>query len=1321
MKRNLLRTWILLASVGSFIACSGDPSVSPTRPAVHHPLFDDVNPDNGTGVCMYNDASLAPTGTVGDGVKQGDDPATILNCTANDVGLANAQVISYAIADENGNFGPLVLWDGNPVSCPDGRPIQLNLKAVVNETSTAQRFDIGIWVGNTDALGTGNGKTGRCKQFNLTPDVVSNPADPQANDFCGDLSDAAHINDFQLGVIETICQTNPNPPQNPTPEQLNSLHVGSCVAWTETGANRVCPMNTLADNAKGYRWGTLPGNKSKCNCDGFDVPIVILKSAKLEVAKSCSTTGDHFDLLIDGSNAHANDVACGGTTGAQTVSAGTNTNPGAAHTFGENDFTTNLYTSSYSCVNRLATGPQHVFGQNGDAAATGSTLTGNQITMLPNEDVICTFTNARKPQVKLVKVFDPNADPGLVDFTLAGTSYNNSGNGFGDNGTTGFQIVSTGTVAFSEAGHTGTDLSHYVSTWSCDNGASGTGTSGSLSNVAVGAQITCTFVNHRKPQLKLVKDFVPDADPGLVDFHIGASNFTNSGSGYTDGGTTGFQDVTASTNITISETAHSAATVLADYTSTLACDNSVTPTSNTGISGVVNLAYGAVITCTFTNSRQPQVKLIKDFDPDADPGRVDLTLAGTSYNNSGNGFGDLGTTGFQPVSPTGTVSFSEAAHSAATDLTKYVSTWSCDNGASGTGTSGSLSNVGYGAKITCTIVNHRKPEVKLVKDFDPDADPGRVDLTLAGTSYNNSGNGFGDLGTTGFQIVSPTGTVSFSEAAHSAATDLTNYVSTWSCTNGASGTGTSGSVSDVGYGASITCTFVNHRKPQVKLIKDFDPNSDPGLVDFSIAGTTFNNSTNGYGDNGTTGFQNVSTGTVAIGEAGHTGTDLSHYVSTWSCDNGASGTGTSGSLSSVAYGAKITCTFVNHRKPQLKLVKDFNPDADPGRIDFHAGAVNSTNSGNGYGDGGTTGFQDVAANTNITISETAHSIATLLGAYKSTLSCDNSVTPTSNTGTSGVVNLAYGAVVTCTFVNERKATVTINKRENGVLPLVHSWTFEIRTGASTTADGIIQATGTADGTTGVVTFGCAGSATTCTNVGGVANFLPSNPNPALQPQYQLCETGMPAGFHNNFTGFTPLSGTVEGQDNSTECININLGIAGSGVPTGVPDPIDNVQPPGGDARTIGYWKNWSSCTGGKQYTKATAVGGVGIQFTLDGYLPSSPAVFPIGNIASMDCGQAVNLLGKSEITTGTKKASDAAYGMAAQLFAAKLNEAVGADHKCIDQTISDAQALLVTINFTGVGDYLGKVSGPTKTAQKNLALSLATKLDQYNNNTLVCP
>ena len=158
----------------------------------------------------------------------------------------------------------------------------------------------------------------------------------------------------------------------------------------------------------------------------------------------------------------------------------------------------------------------------------------------------------------------------------------------------------------------------------------------------------------------------------------------------------------------------------------------------------------------------------------------------------------------------------------------------------------------------------------------------------------------------------------------------------------------------------------------------------------------------------------------------------------------------------------------------------------------------------------------------------------------------------------------------------------------------------------------------------------------------------------------------------------------------------------------------------GSALTIGYWKNWSSCTRGRQYIKATQEGM--LDKTLDYYLSGvngNPPIYPIGDITGtppLTCAQAVSLLNKSPINSTKKAASDPAYSLAAQFLAARLNYASGAT-QCPAATtaIASAQTLLDNINFTGTGNYKNMSA-----ANKALANSLAATLDSYNNNTL-CP
>jgi hypothetical protein len=172
-------------------------------------------------------------------------------------------------------------------------------------------------------------------------------------------------------------------------------------------------------------------------------------------------------------------------------------------------------------------------------------------------------------------------------------------------------------------------------------------------------------------------------------------------------------------------------------------------------------------------------------------------------------------------------------------------------------------------------------------------------------------------------------------------------------------------------------------------------------------------------------------------------------------------------------------------------------------------------------------------------------------------------------------------------------------------------------------------------------------------------------------------------------------------DNSTLCANFSVS---PGETKSI--AVDNRPPPGGLARTIGFWKNWASCANSNGNQKPE----------LDETLAAAdPAGISIGmlTLQAGDCLKAVRLLNKSTIDTGKKMSSDPAFNLAAQLLAAKLNIKAGA-LTCPSATsaISDAQALLGAVHFSGINhEKLSQV-------QTTQAISLASTLDHFNNNLL---
>ncbi|WP_165963523.1 T9SS type A sorting domain-containing protein [Hymenobacter radiodurans] len=161
--------------------------------------------------------------------------------------------------------------------------------------------------------------------------------------------------------------------------------------------------------------------------------------------------------------------------------------------------------------------------------------------------------------------------------------------------------------------------------------------------------------------------------------------------------------------------------------------------------------------------------------------------------------------------------------------------------------------------------------------------------------------------------------------------------------------------------------------------------------------------------------------------------------------------------------------------------------------------------------------------------------------------------------------------------------------------------------------------------------------------------------------------------------------------------------------------------PQGTARTPGYWKNWSTCTGGKQVQTALKNGGKAAGFyILDDHLPhtlwSNPGSTKCTGFTLTDCAAAVKILSTQD-ATGKQKASDAAYNLAKHLMSYQLNIKSGTAPcaSAADAAIK-AEALLAKYCFNGTKDYLKAAS-----ADRTTALSYAKILDAYNNNLACAP
>jgi len=298
---------------------------------------------------------------------------------------------------------------------------------------------------------------------------------------------------------------------------------------------------------------------------------------------------------------------------------------------------------------------------------------------------------------------------------------------------------------------------------------------------------------------------------------------------------------------------------------------------------------------------------------------------------------------------------------------------------------------------------------------------------------------------------------------------------------------------------------------------------------------------------------------------------------------------------------------------------------------------------------------------------------------------EDSATPNDNVDTLtckfhvDVLNGDAGKTKSCTFHNTKRPRATLFKTVNHLPDLSNTdaFKFQLRKDATLDDVGTVLEEGTADlGDLFQIAFAA-----------------------LLDPgaTYQFCEIVMP-GWTTDLPGAFVPGGNLPNPDNSVQCVNFTP-FAGQLVEF----VVDNEPPPEvGSGRTIGFWKNWSSCK--KSHGKQEPV--------LDETLTIAPVTVGSLVLGPTAVCQVVNLLNKSTMTDGTKKASDPLFNMVAQLIAAELNVTTG-DIPCqkVTDAIAAANALLVKYSFTGNG-YTGKLSK----ADATMANNLATRLDDFNNN-----
>jgi hypothetical protein len=458
---------------------------------------------------------------------------------------------------------------------------------------------------------------------------------------------------------------------------------------------------------------------------------------------------------------------------------------------------------------------------------------------------------------------------------------------------------------------------------------------------------------------------------------------------------------------------------------------------------------------------------------------------------------------------------------------------------------------------------------------------------------------------------------------------------------------------DLDPGETVTCTYVNTKRGRIIVDKVTDPAGDEQLFDFSLTGGPGNVNQSFQLAGPTTPHNSglILGGTYAVAETVPAGWD----ADTASCSDGSPVTAVE-----LSAGETVTCTFSNSKRGHVVIDKVTVPSGDPQSFAFTLTGPNGLDQGFSLTDAATPHDSGAVKAGTYSAAETVPAGWDRTGA---TCSDGSAVT---------AIALAAGETVTCTFTNTKRGTVTVQKKENGAAPTT-AYTFRLTGGPDSVSV----------------------SRTTSTANGGSLAFGTQKPG-----SYTLCELAVPAGTHSTLQD-APYNGTLNSTTGDV-CVSFTLTAGQDRTFT-----VDNTYPKG-NARTIGYWKNWNTCAKASP-AKALKTG----NHLMDEFLPIWLAKDPDTTTTAGYDGFVVPNCTVGVAVLGAASGKYAENQLAAQLLAARLNVKAGAAHSATtDAKIAAAMALLQQISYGGPPS--AKI-GSTSTLRAQ-ALALATYLDKYNNN-----
>ncbi|ULG68419.1 prealbumin-like fold domain-containing protein [Marinobacterium sediminicola] len=982
-----------------------------------------------------------------------------------------------------------------------------------------------------------------------------------------------------------------------------------------------------------------------------------------------------FDALLAAQSWHFDSSALSGDSVSHTF---TNLSPGS-YDVTEMDPTLSLFSlTDISCTDPTA-----------DSSTGGFTA---NIALAAGETVECTFTNTKlaapgnliiyKTTIGDIGSFDyVSADGSLPPFSLATLSENTP--------TTGpqatFLNLEPGVYNLNEVVPTGWDLTglycvddreiYAPTTW--DQGTAAVSVS-----IDDAETVECYFENTKRGKVLVDKVTYPSGDEQYFDFTSSFGPFElQDASPLFDSG------LVVPGIYNVAEVGEAGWDLTNYY-----CSDGSDPSA-------IDLAPGENVTCTFENTKRGKVLVDKVTYPSGDEQYFDFTSS----------FGPFELQDASPLFDSGLVvpgiyNVAEVGE-AGWDLTNYY----CSDGSDP-----SAIDLAPGETVTCTFENTKRGQIIITKVVE-----GNNALNLAGDFYYDSGVGSFDAMLAAQSWHFDSSALSGDSVSHAfmnllpGSYDVTEMDPTLSlfsltdisCTDPTGDSSTGGFTANIELapGETVECTFTNTKlaapgnliiyKTTIGDTGSFDYMSADGtLPPFSLA--TLSENTPTTGPQAT--FLSLEPGVYSLNEMVPAGWDLTDLYCVDDREIFAPTTWDQGTASvsvSIDDAETVECYFENTKRGYIIVDKVTDPAGDLQEFGFNPDYADPFF----LADASTPHMSDALVYGIYSVSETVPDGWDLTDSY-----CSDGSDPSA-------IDLQPGETVTCTFENTKRGMAEVLKTVSGIAPngLYPVFNFQILSGGSAVAEA------TSDAITGFATFSCVAGAdpSICVDVGGMAKLVPGD--------YEFCELDVQPGWTLTGSGneglLTWYSWSI-GEDYMGECAAFMLS----------PDEteqfdVDNTPPPGGKAHTIGFWKNWTSCDGkGNQYDRWLT--DPEFYNILDEFLP----IYLHPEMEVNLCAVGVDILDKRDyadpamVGDGSKNASDAAYGLAAQLMAVQLNIAAEAAvcPELMDAKVA-AEQLLVEIGFTGTGDYLSKPKGTDRLLAQE-AKYLAGILDSYNNN-LLCP